>query len=260
MLKRVLILLIVSISIFSCEKEDTEPIQTLEPDPIHNPSFITITDTVIVIDPSLRNDTITTRDTSIINDTILITDSIFYPPQPFVHTVFNPPIEWSTIDSFAGCVPQPTEVSIKDSLNLDLDPTIDIAIFIRHWPEFVSSSSPCVNYYPRNFNLSVLSNDFEFLKIPYNIYGKRITLDNNVRIDNKTIWGESGYAYFFQHNTPFSISFSGIKYIGFRKSVGSDYYYGWIKIEYVGDFKFRLHEIIYNPNPNMSLKTGQTTF
>lgn len=210
---------------------------------------------------------VSTTDTLTIRDTTFIRDSIYYPAQPLNRQVYNPPLEWNTIDTFvlrlgpmgSFYIPQPSDSIIEYKFSVDNDTTTDFLFKFKHWVDVVSTSSPSANYFPRKFDIVALPNSncsFAYERIAR----KDVTLfDYNEDISTYNNWRTIGQAYHIEQMIPVPLfTFSGVKYLLFKKEINLNTYYGWAKIEYVQDFHFKLHEMVFNPNANMSLRAGQT--
>jgi len=178
------------------------------------------------------------------------------PISPISYTVYNPTLELITgrkdtlYAPFKILLPIDTSSSIR--FDVDNDGILDIEILAERWYEFFSNSSPTSNYHSK---LSLLQIDPSIqFNNNNNIYPYTEMHGENISTHTMTNWNKYSFPIWM------GWSFSGTKYIAIRKIVAGNYYYGWIKIQRLDHFNFKIFSAAMNPNPNSAIKTGQRAF
>lgn len=165
----------------------------------------------------------------------------------------------NSIDSFiphgSGCgyVQYPTDSSDVDSLDLDMDGFIDSYLYAKSWYNFVSASYPCVNYC-HSIGLSSVDTFTQFTKeLPYN---QAALFDESTIIDTNCSWDYSVMLALSVPLAPFSCSYTGLHYIGYRRKTNLGYNYGWLKVESY-DYGVRILEAAINKTYDMGIPAGK---
>lgn len=144
----------------------------------------------------------------------------------------------SSIDAFinhpSGCglIPFPSDSLDIDSLDLNNDLIKDSYISAKSWYQFVSASYPCVNYC-HSVIITANQGDIQFTK--NGTYNQVDTLILNEVIDSTKDWSNSVAFALFVPNAPFTCSYNGTHYVGYRVVNGAGYQYGWLKVKSINN-------------------------
>lgn len=165
-----------------------------------------------------------------------------------IDTIVNHP-------SGCGTVPSPSDSLDVDSLDLNYDGTYDSYISAKSWYQFVSASYPCANY-SHSIVLAGTLNEIQFSKT--GMYNQVKVFDENELIDSTQEWMGSVMFNLYVPNAPFSCSYQGEHYVGYRFLKNGGFQYGWLKVR-SANYGVRITKVALNKTVEMGMPAGKYT-
>ena len=186
------------------------------------------------------------------------------PPPPaidnIIHTNLNPSLEVCPMDSMvyripcSSAVPFPINASAKVDLDLNNDGVSDFKIEYRNWYDWVSNSSPCVNYHTSLYIYSYSPNGGIITDINNSNGVLPLKDDEIIGPNDNFVAGTAIYISSAPYN--YYSDFGSQGFIGVKLSDGS---VGWIEINHSrNQYTCKVLGFAVNTTIGNSIKAGQT--
>ncbi|PKP17976.1 MAG: hypothetical protein CVU05_14510 [Bacteroidetes bacterium HGW-Bacteroidetes-21] len=206
---------------------------------------------------SCKKDKEAEETTPINNSPIILADSILF--IDFIPDIVVNSIRYFGTDFIGqpyGCdsVPIPVDTLVKDSIIIENQFNHEFYFSASNYYQLLSHHDFCLNY---NYGMSIRAiNVYDSIAVtsPY----LETSFSSGDTINHNYIFTIG--APLINHSFPPSqyYNFTGEKYIGFKRHIGNQIFYGWILIERISENGILIKECAINKTSGNSIICGQT--